>query len=286
MATKKTSTKKSAKKVTSAKSAKVTQPVVKRTVTRQVSTTRRTTDIFANAPLGALFGEFVGTFLLAAVVIATQGSSLAVFFGLVVIVLVVGHLSGAHVNPAITFGAWITRKVTTKRAVFYILAQFLGAMFAYVLLNYLISGGAASTQMNALGQAGPSQAPELFKATQVAQGREWQAIVAGIAGLSIFAFAVASAIREKKEHIAAAFTVGGGLFIGLIVAGQAASATTNAAQVAILNPAVALALQAFSVKGDGAVAWAIGVHVVAPLVGAAIGFLLYDLFRKDVDQVL
>lgn len=269
MATKKSSTKKSAKKSAVTKSVKVTKPAVKRTVSSKASSDSAK-DIFFNAPLGALFGEFVGTFMLAAAVLATSGQPIFVLFALVTIVLTVGHLSGAHVNPAITFGAWVTKKLSTKRAVFYILAQILGAMFAFVLLNYLL--GASPAQQNMLGQA---QAAELFKATQVTQGKEWFAFVASVTGLAIFGFAVASAIREKKEHIAAAFTVGGGLFLGLIVAGQ----------TAILNPAIALSLQAFSnLKGENALVWALSIHVIAPLLGAAIGFLLYDLFRRDVDQ--
>lgn len=276
MATKKASTKKSAKKTAAAKTA---SPVVKKSVKTVKTVSKPATlggssavsDMFTNVPLGALFGEFIGTFMLAAVVIATSGQPIFVLFGLVTIVLTVGHLSGAHVNPAITFGAWITRKISTKRGVFYILAQVLGAMFALVLLQFLLN--ASPAQQNMLGQA---SAPELFKATQVPDGKEWYAIAASVAGLAVFAFAVASAMREKKEHIAAAFTVGGGLFIGLIIAGQ----------TAILNPAVAVSLKAFTeLKGSDALGWAIGVHVIAPFIGAAIGFLLYDLFRKDVDQV-
>lgn len=267
MATKKASARKSAKKTSAAK------PVVKRTVVKSVSAKTRNTsakDVLLNAPLGALFGEFIGTFLLASVVVATQGQPIFVLFALAVIVLMVGNLSGAHVNPAITFGAWISRKVSSKRAVFYVLAQSLGAMFAFVLLTYLLQGSAAES--NPL--TGQTSDPELYKATQVTSENGWYAFVASLTGLAIFGFAVASALRERKEQFAAAFTVGGGLFLGLIVAGQ----------TAILNPAVALTLQAFTdLKGNDALTWAIAIHVIAPLIGAAIGFLLYDLFRRDVE---
>lgn len=268
MATKKASTKKSAKKSVATKSAtkaKVVKTTVKRSKTVQSNSFK---SYLANAPLGTLFAEFIGTFLLAAVVVATSGQPIIILFALATIVLAIGHLSGAHVNPAITFGAWITRKVSTKRAVFYILAQLLGAIFAFVLLSYLLNGTPA--QVTAFGTSGK---PELFKAASLVKDKEIYAFVASLTGLAIFGFGVASALREKKEHIAAAFTVGGSLFIALTVAGQ----------YAILNPAVALTVQAFNVKPE-ALGWALAVHVAAPLIGSAIGFLLYDFLRRDVDQ--
>ena len=241
----------------------------KTTVTRSSSSSSK--DLVLNAPIGALAAELIGTFLLAAIVIATQGQPIFILFGLTAIVLAVGSLSGAHVNPAITFGAWATKKIPTVKAIGYIIFQVLGALLAFTTLNALLGGEAA--QQNPL--TGQAQNPELFGATQLTEGKEWYAFWASMLGMSIFGFAVASAIRDNKERFASAFSVGGGLFLGLIVAGS----------TAILNPAVAVALQAFTdLKGDNAVTFALLAHVVAPLIGAAIGFALYDYLRKDVDK--
>ena len=60
------------------------------------SSSSSTKDLVLNAPLGALLGEAVGTFLLAAVVIATQGQPIFILFALAAIVLTVGNLSGAR----------------------------------------------------------------------------------------------------------------------------------------------------------------------------------------------
>lgn len=265
MATKKAT--KSTKKSTKTKMVSSKPKVVK---TASVSGSGSRSGVLTNLPVAAWLAEFIGTFLLGAIVVATSGQPIFILFGLTAIVLTIGHLSGAHVNPAITFGAWITRKIGTVKALGYVVAQVLGAMFAFVILNALLGG--APSQSNPL--TGGSQDPELFRAIQVASNKEWYAFFASVLGLSIFGFAVASAIRERKEHFAQAFTVGGGLFLGLIIAGS----------TAILNPAVAVTLQAFSdLKGDNALAWALAIHVVAPLIGAAIGFLLYDLLRRDVD---
>ena len=256
-----------------AKKATVKKKTTK-TVTRKVSTSSSSTsakDLVMSAPLGALFGELVGTFLLASIVIATQGQPIFILFALTAIVLTVGNLSGGHVNPAITFGAWATKKIPTMRAIGYIIFQIFGAMLAFAALNALLGGQAA--QANPL--TGAAQKPELFSAIQLTSGKEWYAFWASVLGMSIFGFAVASAIREKKDHFASAFTVGGGLFLGLIVAGS----------TAILNPAVAVSLQAFTnLNGSDALWYAVLAQVIAPLIGSAAGFYLYDFFRKDVDN--
>lgn len=222
-------------------------------------------NIIFRTPLGALFGEFIGTFLLAAAIISTSGQPIFVFFAMTVVFLAVGQLSGSHVNPAITFGAWVTHRVSTLRAIGYIIAQALGAMLALVALNWFINGQPG--QMNPMtGQAMPA---ELFKANPITEGKEWYAFFAEMLGAGIFGFAVASAMRETKERISAAFTVGGGLFLGLVIAGSAA----------ILNPAVAISLQA--INWD---TWPLAVYFFAPLVGAAAGFIIYQVLIDDVDQ--
>ncbi len=256
-----------AKKATTKK--KSTKTVTKKVVSRSSSTSAK--DMVLSAPLGALFGELVGTFLLASIVISTQGQPIFILFALAAIVLTVGNLSGAHVNPAITFGAWATKKIPTLRAVGYIVFQVFGAMLAFAALNALLGGQAA--EANPL--TGQAQKPELFAATQITADKEWYAFFASLLGMSVFGFAVASAIREKKDHFAAAFTVGGGLFMGLIIAGS----------TAILNPAVAVSLQAFSnLTGENATWYAVLVHIIAPLIGSAAGFFLYDFFRRDVEN--
>src|SRR5688572_26361909 len=88
--------------------------------------------------IAALVAEFIGTFIFAAAVVAGQGQPILVFFALVGIVLTVGALSGAYVNPALTLAAWVTRRMSGARALAYIVAQFLGAMLALVMLDMFV----------------------------------------------------------------------------------------------------------------------------------------------------
>ncbi len=222
-------------------------------------------NITFKTPLGALLAEFVGTFIFAAIVVTTQGQPIFILFGLTAIVLAVGALSGAHVNPAITFAAWATKRIHTLRAVGYIIAQVLGAMLALVVLNALLNGQPAQ-----VGPTGGSVSPELFKAPAIVDGKEWYTFFAEMLGAAIFGLGVASAFNNVKDRIASAFSIGGGLFLGLIVAGS----------TAILNPAVAVALQA--IKWD---TWSLATYIFASTLGMLIGFVLYNLFQQDIEAV-
>ena len=112
MATKKTASAK--KSVTNKSSSKVT--TVKAVSSKKPASTLFGLKLTRSPQLGAGVAEFVGSFLLAAAVIAGQGQPIIVLFAVVGVVLVVGGMSGAHINPAITIGAWATRKISGVRA--------------------------------------------------------------------------------------------------------------------------------------------------------------------------
>lgn len=224
--------------------------------------------------LGAAIAEFVGTFMLTAVIVTQQNQPIAVLFALVGIVLIVGGLSGAHVNPAMTIGAWVTRKIESSRAVAYLVAQVLGAMLALVVLNAFVGqAGEVSEQAAMMGQT----APELFKAAPIPEGKEWVLLFAELLGAAVLGFAYASALRAGRDKIVSAFTIGAGFFTALVIGGTAAT-YVNAS--AILNPAAAISLQAITFDGM----WPIAIYVVTTALGAVIGFALFDLVRNAEDK--
>jgi aquaporin Z len=275
MATKKaasTAKKSTQKKSTSAKKQSTNVTTVKAVestpVTSQATSKRGLSRFGLNrTPLiAALLAEFVGTFIFAATIIAGQGQPILVFFALVGVVLAVGTISGAYVNPALVIGGWITRRMKGFRAFMYIIAQVLGAMLALVVLNMYVNAAPATSSTDLY-----SGAIELFKAAPLPEGKEWLMFLAEFIGTLVFGFAVAGATREKKERTAAAFTVGLGVFLGLMIAGSAAAYLGGSS---ILNPAVAVSLQALSFD-----LWPIMVYVVGSTLGAIIGFVLFDMLR-------
>jgi len=218
----------------------------------------------------SLGAEFIGTFLLASVVIAGQGQPIFILFALVGIILLVGSVSGAHVNPAITIGALVTRRIGWFRALGYIIVQVLGAGLAFVTLSAFLKGAAPVGEEAALfGQA----APALFAASEAVAyaGKEWYVFFAELLGTGLLAFAIANVLREKKDRVAAAFTGGLGIFIALMVAISAVSYVGVSA--AAINPAVAVALQAYSWE----TIWPFAIYAIAPVVGGIVGFIIHDV---------
>ncbi len=259
--------------------ASATKPATVTTKTSTVKAVRATEDrslvssVLKRAPLiGTLVAEFIGTFLLAIAVIAGQGQPIIVLFAIAGVVLMVGAMSGAHINPAMTIGAWATKRISGLRALGYIVAQILGGLAAFGLLNAFIGGAAP---VDAAAQAYGQAPPALFKAAVLPAGKEWYVFFSELVGTAILGFAVATALREKRDRIVSAFTVGLGIFIALLLAASAASYVSG---TAILNPAVAFSLQA--VKWS---VWPLAVYVLAPVIGGVIGFFLQDLLRVEND---
>lgn len=275
MATKKTAS--SAKKSTAKKPApKTTKTNV--TTVKAVSATKPAKKLsgfrLSRAPLlAAGIAEFIGTFLLAAVVLAAQGSPLVVGFALVAIVLAVGALSGAHVNPLITVGAWVTRKITGARALVYVVAQVLGAMLALVVLGYFVG---QAPEVSAQAQMYGQTAAELFTAAKLPEGKELAVFAAELTGAIIFGFAVASAMK-LKDRLASATAVGLGLFVALMVSSYAASVISAST---VVNPAVAVALQAINFNS----VWPFAIYVFGSLLGGIIGFVLNDVLQVESDS--
>lgn len=280
MATKKaTTTKKKAPatKTVSTKSAAVTKTTVKTvpaTAKKQTLGQHIETSLLSGNLWRALGAEFIGTFLLAAVIIAGQGQPIFVLFGLVGIVLLIGSISGAHVNPAMTIGAWATRRIGWLRALGYIFVQFLGAAVAYFTLSAFLGG---STQPTAEQQMYGQSAASLFQAANISTltGKEWYVFFAEVLGTAILGFAVAAATRAK-DSLSAAFSYGLGIFIALMIG---ITVTGFVSASSIINPAVALALQAYSGV------WAYVVYGLGAVLGGVIGFVLHDLLRGRARNV-
>lgn len=221
--------------------------------------------------VAALVAEFVGTFIFAATIIAGQGQPILVFFALTGVVLAVGAVSGGYMNPALVIGSWLTRRISGTRALTYIVAQVLGAMLALVVLNAYVHAAPATSASDALSSSG---AVALFKAAAIPENKEWLLFFSEVIGTLIFGFAVAAASREKRNRATAAVTMGLGAFLGLMVAGSAAAFVGGSA---ILNPAVAVALQAINFN----TIWPLMVYAVGTTLGAIVGFFLYDLIREN-----
>jgi glycerol uptake facilitator-like aquaporin len=164
--------------------------------------------------------EMLGTFLLTAAVLTSFMSgfplpTLAVAaITLGTIVYMVGSVSGAHVNPAITIGLFSLRKITFRDALLYVVCQLIGAFLATMLLQKLIT-------------------VELLVATDTTE-----AIVGELIGAFVFAAGVASVVYGRVHEAASGLAVGVSLFLGITLA--------SSGSLGIINPAVAIGIGAIS----------------------------------------
>jgi aquaporin Z len=249
----------------------------KTTTVKAVVTVKKSTlftSPLAKKPIiAALIAELFGTFLLATAVVAGQGQPIIILFAIAGITLLFVAISGAHLNPAITVGAWVTRRITGLRALGYIAVQFIGAGVGFLLLNAFVGG---APQLSASAAAYGQTATTLFHANALPAGKEWYIFFSELIGTLVLGYALATAGRIRRDRVASALTVGFGIFVALLLAASAAAYVGGSA---IINPAVALSLQAL--KWD---LWPLAVYVLAPMIGGVIGFILYDVLKTTPEE--
>ncbi len=189
-------------------------------------------------PYHKYISEFLGTFTLTFVVWLSILAGRAVDFPvplstpvvatitLGLFVYTVGGISGAHLNPAVTIGMLSARKIKTHDAVMYIVCQLAAAAVAMTIGRFL------SGQVTAVPYA-----------TTISAG------FAEAIGAFFLAFGVMSATLQKVPPAAAGLVVGGSLLLGIYVSFPFSNA--------ILNPAVALGINAFG-----------PMEIIGPIIGA------------------
>lgn len=109
------------------------------------------------------FMEMFGTFVLvfvgcgAAVLVADAGAfAIAMAFGLAVVAMAytIGHISGAHLNPAVSLGVYSAGRMSFRETFEYIIFQMIGAILGAVILMYLAQGKATPAEILSLGENG------------------------------------------------------------------------------------------------------------------------------------
>ncbi|KAK1378101.1 Suaeda glauca tonoplast intrinsic protein mRNA [Heracleum sosnowskyi] len=174
-------------------------------------------------------------------------------FALMVAVSVGANISGGHVNPAVTFGAFVGGNITLLRAIIYWIGQLSGAVVACLLLGFATGG--METSAFALS-AGVSV---------------WHAVIFEIVMTFGLVYTVyATAVDPRKGNIG----IIAPLAIGLIVAANIL--VGGAFDGASMNPAVCF--------GPAVVSWTWTHHWVywiGPFIGAAIAAVIYENIFMD-----
>jgi MIP family channel proteins len=215
------------------------------------------------APLAqALAAELIGTFALVfagagAIMVNAKTEALgnvgiAITFGLVIMAMIyaVGHVSGAHFNPAVSLAFALTRHFPAERVAAYWAAQLAGAIAAALVLR------ASLGDIANVGATLPSGSD--------GQSFLWEAILTFF--LMFVIMAVATDSRAVGE--AAAIAIGGTVGLDAMFGGPISGASMNPARS--IGPAIAAA------NFD-----ALWVYIAAPLLGAAAGAIAYQFVRGE-----
>ena len=224
-----------------------------------------------------LGAEFIGTFWL---VLGGCGSAVlaaafpevgigllgvALAFGLTVMTLAygLGHISGAHFNPAVSFGLWVGGRFEGKELVPYILAQVCGGIVAGGIL-YLIATGKEGAEIGGFAANGyGAHSPGGYNLTA--------ALVTEVVMTMMFLIIIMGATDKRAPAGFAGIAIG----LGLTLIHLISIPVTNTS----VNPARSTSQALF--VGD----WALGqlwLFWVAPIVGAIIGGLIYKtIFEKN-----
>jgi aquaporin Z len=222
------------------------------------------------------FAEFIGTFWLvlggcgSAVLAAAYPElgigfvGVALAFGLTVVTMAyaIGHISGCHLNPAVSVGLWIGGRFDIKDLLPYIIAQVLGGIAAAAILFVIATGkpdfAFGGFAANGYGEHSPGGYSMLA------------ALVTEIVMTFMFLIIILGATHSKAPKGFAGLTIG----LGLTLIHLISIPVTNTS----VNPARSTS-QAIFVGG-----WALGqlwLFWVAPIVGAAMAGLVYKFISPE-----
>ena len=209
-----------------------------------------------------LLAEAVGTLMLvvigpgaAAVNLHTQGgvshAGVALSFAFVILagVYALGHISGAHFNPAVTAGFWLSGRFPSREVLPYVLAQLSGATAGALLLRVLVGADA--------------RAAATVPTIPVASGLLLETMLTFFLMLVVMAMATDHRVASPAAGLAVGLTVGFDALMG----GPLTGASMNPART--FGPAVA--------TGIWTSHW---LYWAGPLMGAGLAVLTYGYLRK------
>ena len=210
--------------------------------------------------------EFIGTFALVfagcgAAMIAQRfpgtipPAVIPVIFGLMVAAMVyaTGHISGAHLNPAVTAAFAAARHFQKKDVLAYWLAQTSGAFFAILILTFILPGG------QEFGATLPSVSP--------LQAFVWEAV------LTFFLMFVIISVATDTRAVGtmAGVAIGAAVTVCAFIGGPVTGAS--------MNPARSLAPAFFQHQTHG-----LWIYLTAPFAGAVIAALTYEAIRCELPK--
>ncbi len=182
--------------------------------------------------------------------IGLLGISLAFGFVVASMVYATGYISGGHINPAVTVSMWVTKRMDTNLAVFYIVSQLVGAAAAGFALRCIYPDAVAGVHLGttAIAQGVP-----------MARGILMEFAITFLLVLTVFT----TAVDNRASKAFAGLAIGLAIFFGVLIGGPVTGGSMNPART--FGPAIA---SGFFVNHF--------VYWVGPILGGIAGSLFYE----------
>ncbi len=212
--------------------------------------------------------EMIGTFTLvlfgcgAAVLAGPEVGQLGIAFafGLAIVAMAygIGPISGCHVNPAVSFGAFVAGRLSLNSMFQYWAAQFIGALLGAGVL-YLIASGSAGYTLEGTGLGANGWGPDYLGGYSLTA-----ALVFEIVATFLFLVVILGSTQKSAPGMVAGLAIGLTLAVIHIVGIQVTGVSVNPARS--FGPAVIVGGTAIS---------QLWLFLIAPLIGAAIAGYLF-----------
>jgi len=214
--------------------------------------------------------EFIGTFVLVLFACGTASVvgcdsvlgagylTVALAFGLVIVAMAysIGNISGCHINPAVSIAMLVSKKLTVKDFICYIVAQFAGAIAGAGVLKYILTDGIDKT--GALGSNA------LF------QGDVIKSIIIEILLTFVFVVAILGVTSKIENGTVAGLVIGLSLTLVHLLGIGLTGTSVNPARS--FGPALLAGGDALS---------NVWVFIVAPLIGGVLAALVYNFLSSE-----
>ena len=221
------------------------------------------------------FGTFVltlfgcGSAAIAGTALGTLGIALAFGLSIVAMAFAIGNTSGCHINPAVSFGLFLDKRLSAKDLIGYWISQFIGGILAALVLMAIIDQCVMLSDVSntGLGCNGYDAASSVG-VTMIG------AVIVEVILTCVFVLSVLGSTDYKKTAPFAGIIIGLTLTFVHIVGIPLTGTSVNPARS--FGPALVMAF-----TGDMTALSQVWVFIVAPLVGAAAAAGIYALVRVN-----
>lgn len=220
--------------------------------------------------------------------IGRVGIALAHGFAIAVMVTAAMAVSGGHLNPAVTFGMWVGKRITAKRMLGYWVVQVAGGVAGAFVANAVLPSDALT---NATGHAAafyglPSVSPLLGgdEGGMILFGMPIYALIIEAILTFFLVYVVLGTAVDRRAHKIGGLMIGLTITLDILAGGPLTGAAMNPARW--LGPAFLVSgqpMEGFGLVGTAAyVNWP--VYVLGPLLGAALAAVLYGREPEEQEE--